>query len=97
RNSIAYTATKHAVTGLTKSTLLDGREFGIACGQIDVGNIESEIGAAFRTPGTPAVTTPKLDPKLVAQAIVQMANLPLEANMLFSTLMATNVPFIGRG
>jgi NAD(P)-dependent dehydrogenase (short-subunit alcohol dehydrogenase family) len=96
-NSIAYTATKHAVTGLTKSTLLDGREFDIACGQIDVGNIESELGRASGYSGPRVYAGPKLDASLAAQAILQMANLPLEANMLFSTLLATKMPFIGRG
>jgi NAD(P)-dependent dehydrogenase (short-subunit alcohol dehydrogenase family) len=97
-NSIAYTATKHAVTGLTKSTLLDGREFDIACGQIDVGNIESELGrASGQTGGRLYASVPQLDSSLAAQAVLQMANLPLEANMLFSTLLATKMPFIGRG
>ena len=96
-NSIAYTATKHAVTGLTKSTLLDGREFDIACGQIDVGNIASEIGASYAGKGPGFKSGPKLDPGLAAQAVLQMANLPLEANVLFTTLLATKAPFIGRG
>lgn len=100
RNSIAYTATKHAVTGLTKSIALDGRDFDIACGQIDVGRIDSEIGA-----GSPQATAnanassmiPKLDTRLASQAILQMANLPIEANMLFTTLLPTKMPFVGRG
>lgn len=96
-NSIAYTATKHAVTGLTKSTSLDGREFDIACGQIDVGNIESELGLAYGATGPRLYNVPKLDAQLAAQAILQMANLPLEANVLFTTLMATKMPFVGRG
>lgn len=96
-NSIAYTATKHAVTGLTKSTSLDGREFDIACGQIDVGNIESELGQAYGATGPRLYNVPKLDAQLAAQAILQMANLPLEANVLFTTLMATKMPFVGRG
>lgn len=75
---------------------LDGREFDIACGQIDVGNIESELGAAY-TQG-PRVKNPLwLDTRLAAQAVLQMANLPLNANMLFTTLMATKAPFAGRG
>jgi NAD(P)-dependent dehydrogenase (short-subunit alcohol dehydrogenase family) len=94
-NSIAYTATKHAVTGLTKSTALDGRDFDIACGQIDVGNIESELGIAYGATGPrPAL---QLDAGLAAQVILQMANLPLAANMLSATLLATKMPFVGRG
>jgi NAD(P)-dependent dehydrogenase (short-subunit alcohol dehydrogenase family) len=96
-NSIAYTATKHAVTGLTKSTSLDGREFDIACGQIDVGNIESELGLAYGATGPRLYNVQKLDAQIAAQAILQMANLPLEANVLFTTLMATKMPFVGRG
>jgi hypothetical protein len=85
------------VTGLTKATLLDGREFDIACGQIDVGNIDSEIGTNY-TDKTPKFNAgPKLDTRLAAQAVLQMANLPLEANVLFTTLLATNAPFVGRG
>ena len=97
RNSIAYTATKHAVTGLTKSIALDARDFDIACGQIDVGRIDSEIGAA--SPGATAnpSSIPKLDTQLAAQAVLQMANLPIEANMLFTTLLPTKMPFVGRG
>ncbi|MDY6944703.1 MAG: SDR family oxidoreductase [Pseudomonadota bacterium] len=97
RNSIAYTATKHAVTGLTKSIALDGRDFDIACGQIDVGRIDSEIGSS--SPGATAnpSSIPKLDTQLAAQAVLQMANLPIEANMLFTTLLPTRMPFVGRG
>jgi NAD(P)-dependent dehydrogenase (short-subunit alcohol dehydrogenase family) len=96
-NSIAYTATKHAVTGLTRSIALDCREFDIACGQIDVGNIKSEIGAAYAGQGTTFNSGPKLDTELAAQAVLHMANLPLSANMLFTTLLATKAPFVGRG
>jgi NAD(P)-dependent dehydrogenase (short-subunit alcohol dehydrogenase family) len=96
-NSIAYTATKHAVTGLTKSTSLDGREFDIACGQIDVGNVDSELGLAYGATGPRLYNVPKLNAQLAARAILQMANLPLEANVLFTTLMATKMPFVGRG
>jgi NAD(P)-dependent dehydrogenase (short-subunit alcohol dehydrogenase family) len=96
-DSIAYTATKHAVTGLTKSTMLDGRAFDIACGQIDVGNIESDIGASYAGKGATFNSGPKLDARLAAQAVLQMANLPLDANMLFTTLLATQAPFVGRG
>jgi NAD(P)-dependent dehydrogenase (short-subunit alcohol dehydrogenase family) len=95
RNSIAYTATKHAVTGLTKSIALDGRDFDIACGQIDVGRIDSEIGATGATANPSSI--PKLDSQLAAQAVLQMANLPIEANMLFTTLLPTKMPFVGRG
>jgi NAD(P)-dependent dehydrogenase (short-subunit alcohol dehydrogenase family) len=95
RNSIAYTATKHAVTGLTKSIALDGRDFDIACGQIDVGRIDSEIGATGATANPSSI--PKLDTQLAAQAVLQMANLPIEANMLFTTLLPTKMPFVGRG
>lgn len=97
RNSIAYTAAKHAVTGLTKSIALDARDFDIACGQIDVGRIESEIGAKSARPTANPSTIPKLDTRLAAQAILQMANLPIEANMLFTTLLPTKMPFVGRG
>jgi NAD(P)-dependent dehydrogenase (short-subunit alcohol dehydrogenase family) len=97
RNSIAYTAAKHAVTGLTKSIALDLRDFDIACGQIDVGRIDSEIsGGSPRAPGN-VTTVPKLDTRLAAQAVLQMANLPLEANVLFTTLLPTKLPFVGRG
>lgn len=96
-NSIAYTAAKHAVTGLTKSLSLDVREFDIACGQIDVGSTDSEIGAGHRA-GAPRINTlPKLDARLVGQTVLQMANLPLEANVLFTTLLPTKLPFSGRG
>jgi NAD(P)-dependent dehydrogenase (short-subunit alcohol dehydrogenase family) len=96
-NSIAYTATKHAVTGLTKSMALDGREFDIACGQIDVGNVVSEIGLAYGATGPRINTAPRLDARLVGQAVLQMANLPLDANVLSTTLLATKMPFVGRG
>lgn len=97
RNSIAYTATKHAVTGLTKSIALDVRDFDIACGQIDVGRIDSEIGASSAGAMANPSSIPKLDTKLAAQAVLQMANLPIEANMLFTTLLPTKMPFVGRG
>ena len=96
-NSIAYTATKHAVTGLTKSLSLDLRDFDIACGQIDVGSTDSDLGAANRAGARPTNTFPKLDARLVGQAVLQMANLPLAANMLFTTLLPTKMPFSGRG
>jgi NAD(P)-dependent dehydrogenase (short-subunit alcohol dehydrogenase family) len=97
RNSIAYTAAKHAVTGLTKSIALDGRDFDIACGQIDVGRIDSEIGADAPSATANPSSIPKLDTRLAAQAVLQMANLPLEANVLFTTLLPTKMPFVGRG
>jgi NAD(P)-dependent dehydrogenase (short-subunit alcohol dehydrogenase family) len=97
RNSIAYTAAKHAVTGLTKSIALDARDFDIACGQIDVGRIDSEIGASSARPTANPSSIPKLDTRLAAQAILHMANLPIEANMLFTTLLPTKMPFVGRG
>ncbi len=97
RNSIAYTAAKHAVTGLTKSIALDARDFDIACGQIDVGRIDSEIGAASTRPTANPSSIPKLDTQLAAQAVLHMANLPVEANMLFTTLLPTKMPFVGRG
>ena len=96
-NSSAYTATKHAVTGLTKSLALDLRDFDIACGQIDVGRIDSEIGASSPRAAGNVSSIPKLDTRLAAQAVLQMANLPLEANVLFTTLLPTKMPFVGRG
>ncbi|MEP7244697.1 MAG: SDR family oxidoreductase [Gammaproteobacteria bacterium] len=96
-NSIAYTATKHAVTGLTKSMALDGRDFDIACGQIDVGRIDSEIGSTSPRATANVNAIPKLDTRLAAQAVLNMANLPLAANVLFTTLLPTKMPFVGRG
>jgi len=100
-NSIAYTATKHAVTGLTKAASLDGRKYDIAVGQIDVGNAMTEL-AARMAKGVPQANgeiavEPLIDVKIVGQSIVYMANLPLEANILFHTVMATKMPFVGRG
>jgi NAD(P)-dependent dehydrogenase (short-subunit alcohol dehydrogenase family) len=100
-NSAPYTATKHAVTGLTKSTALDGRKYDIACGQIDIGNAETE-GTARMKDGVPQAhgaiaPEPVMDVENVAQAVVYMANLPLESNVQFMTIMATKMPFIGRG
>jgi len=93
--SVAYTATKHAMTGLTKSTSLDGREYDIACGQIDIGNartlLADQLAKASATP------EPLMDVEHVAQAVLGMANLPLSANVQFMTIMATKMPFIGRG
>jgi NAD(P)-dependent dehydrogenase (short-subunit alcohol dehydrogenase family) len=90
-NSAPYTASKHAITGLTKSTSLDGRQFDIACGQIDIGNALTEL--AKSSPGS----EPMFDVEHVANAVLQMAKLPLEANVQFMTLMATKMPYIGRG
>jgi NAD(P)-dependent dehydrogenase (short-subunit alcohol dehydrogenase family) len=100
-NSAPYTATKHAVTGLTRSTSLDGRKYDIACGQIDIGNALTEM-AARMTKGVPqADGTTKVEPVMdvsnVGATIVYMASLPPEANAQFVTVMATNMPFIGRG
>ena len=100
-DSIAYTASKHAVTGLTRSASLDGRKYDIACGQIDIGNAATEMAAAFaggvlQAHGERAVE-PLMDVAWVAQAVAQMAELPLEANVLFQTLVATKMPFVGRG
>ena len=100
-NSIAYTASKHAVTGMTKSTALDGRKYDIACGQIDIGNAITEMAAAMQT-GTPQASgtvtaEPTMDVRNVADAILFMAGLPPEANVQFMTVMATKMPYIGRG
>ncbi|WP_395685232.1 SDR family oxidoreductase [Caenimonas koreensis] len=99
--SIAYTATKHAVTGLTKTASLDGREYDIAVGQIDIGNAMTEL-AARMAQGVPQANgeiaiEPLMDASVVGQSVLYMANLPLEANVLFHTVMATKMPFVGRG
>ena len=99
--SVAYTSTKHAVTGLTKTTSLDGRKYDIACGQIDVGNAETPMTARM-TKGVPQPNgtveiEPVMDVENVANAVVYMASLPLNANVLFLTVMATKMPFVGRG
>jgi len=100
-NSAPYTATKHAITGLTKATALDGRTYDIACGQIDIGNARTEMTArmekgALQASGIMAVE-PTIDAEHVARAVVYMASLPLDANVQFMTIMATKMPFIGRG
>jgi NAD(P)-dependent dehydrogenase (short-subunit alcohol dehydrogenase family) len=100
-NSAPYTATKHAITGLTKSTALDGRAFDIACGQIDIGNAATEMTARMsrgvpQANGEMAVEA-TMDVSAVARAVVYMASLPLDANVPFLTVMATKMPFIGRG
>ena len=99
--SAPYTATKHAVTGLTRSTSLDGRKYNIACGQIDIGNALTEM-AARMTKGVPQANgsteiEPVMDVSNVAQTIVHMTSLPADANVQFVTVMATKMPFIGRG
>ena len=99
--SPAYTATKHAVTGLTKATALDGRAYRIACGQIDVGNAATEMtepmAAGIVQPDGSTLAEPRMDVADVARAVVYMASLPLEANVLTMTVMATTMPFVGRG
>ncbi len=100
-NSIAYTATKHAVTGMTRSTSLDGRRYNIACGQIDIGNADTPLAAPMKS-GVPQAngtiaTEPTMDASHVARAVVYMAGLPLDANVQFMTVMATAMPYIGRG
>ncbi len=100
-NSAPYTATKHALTGLTKSTSLDGRKYDIACGQIDIGNAATELTAAMsrgvpQANGTIAAE-PTMDVSHVAEAVRYMANLPLSANVQFITVMATKMPLVGRG
>ena len=100
-NSAPYTASKHAITGLTKSTALDGRKYDIACGQIDIGNASTEMTERFATgvlqaSGETAIE-PRLDVAHVVGAVVYMASLPLDANVQFLTVMATKMPFIGRG
>jgi NAD(P)-dependent dehydrogenase (short-subunit alcohol dehydrogenase family) len=100
-NSAPYTATKHAITGLTKSTSLDGRKYDIACGQIDIGNAAAGLAVRMTTGAMQAngaiATEPVMDVAHVASAIVYMAGLPLDANVQFMTIMATNMPYLGRG
>jgi NAD(P)-dependent dehydrogenase (short-subunit alcohol dehydrogenase family) len=97
----AYTASKHAVSGLTKTTSLEGRQYDIACGQIDIGNAATELAASFSKGTLQADLSlkpePTFDVKYVAEAVLYMAGLPLEANVLFMTVMATKMPFSGRG
>jgi NAD(P)-dependent dehydrogenase (short-subunit alcohol dehydrogenase family) len=100
-NSAPYTATKHAITGLTRCISLDGRKYDIACGQIDIGNAATEM-TEHMTEGVPQadgtkMVEPRMDVRHVAEAVVYMANLPLDANVQFMTVMATKMPFIGRG
>jgi NAD(P)-dependent dehydrogenase (short-subunit alcohol dehydrogenase family) len=100
-NSAPYTATKHAITGLTRSISLDGRNFNIACGQIDIGNAATEMTERMSS-GVPqangsTLAEPRMDVRHVAEAVLYMANLPLDANVEFMTVMATKMPFVGRG
>ena len=100
-NTAPYTSTKHAMTGLTKSTALDGRKYNIACGQIDIGNADTDMGGRMKAsvPQANGQIAPEavMDPEHVANAVVHMASLPLESNVLFMTIMATKMPFVGRG
>jgi NAD(P)-dependent dehydrogenase (short-subunit alcohol dehydrogenase family) len=101
-NSAPYTATKHAITGLTKCIALDGRRYDIACGQIDIGNAATELTERMAGGGVPqangtVTVEPRMEVKHVAEAVLYMASLPLDTNVLFLTVMATKMPFIGRG
>lgn len=99
--SVAYTSTKHAITGLTKSTALDCRQYDIACGQIDIGNaatpMTERMTAGVLQPNGTTMPEPRMDPAGVGKAVAYMASLPLDANVLFMTVMATKMPFVGRG
>jgi NAD(P)-dependent dehydrogenase (short-subunit alcohol dehydrogenase family) len=99
--SAPYTATKHAITGLTRATSLDGRAHDIACGQIDIGNAATDMTQRMTSgvlqPNGELIAEPRMDVRHVADAVVHMASLPLAANIQFMTVMATNMPFIGRG
>ena len=99
--SAPYTSTKHAITGLTKATNLDGRAYDIACGQIDIGNAASDMTQRMTTgvpqPNGMLMVEPRMDVQNVARAVIFMASLPLDANVLFLTVMATQMPFVGRG
>ncbi len=100
-HSAPYTATKHAITGLTKSTSLDGRKYDIACGQIDIGNAATEMTAGMAEGATQADGSKAIEPRMdvahVASAVLYMASLPLDVNVQFMTIMATKMPYIGRG
>ena len=100
-NSAPYTSTKHAITGLTRTTSLDGRKYDIACSQIDIGNAATEMTERMTKgvlqPNGEMMVEPRMDVQHVANAIVHIANLPLEANVQFMTIMATKMPFVGRG
>jgi len=100
-HAVAYTATKHAITGLTKAISLEGRAFGIACGQVDIGNattdLSASIGQGALQPDGSRLVEPMMDVRRAADAVLYMVSLPLDANVQFLTVMATNMPFIGRG
>jgi len=100
-HAVAYTASKHAITGLTKSSSLEGRRYNIACGQIDIGNAATEMTASMPTgvlqPNGQTIAEPTVDVAHIVRAVVYMAGLPLDANVLFMTVMATKMPFVGRG
>jgi NAD(P)-dependent dehydrogenase (short-subunit alcohol dehydrogenase family) len=100
-HAVAYTATKHAIRGLTKTISLEGRAFSIACGQIDIGNastdLSADLGQGALQPDGSVLAEPMMDVQHVADAVLYMAGLPLDANVQFLTVMATNMPFIGRG
>jgi NAD(P)-dependent dehydrogenase (short-subunit alcohol dehydrogenase family) len=100
-HSAPYTSTKHAITGLTKSISLDGRAYNIACGQIDIGNaatdMSARLGVGALQPNGDVVAEPRMDVQHVADAVLYMASLPLDANVQFMTVMATKMPYIGRG
>jgi NAD(P)-dependent dehydrogenase (short-subunit alcohol dehydrogenase family) len=100
-NSAPYTSTKHAITGLTKSTSLDGRKYNIACGQIDIGNAATEMTQRMESgvaqPDGTIKTEPTMNVSAVSEAVLYMVNLPLDANVQFMTVMATSMPYIGRG
>lgn len=100
-NSAPYTASKHAITGLTRATSLDGRKYNIACGQIDIGNADTSMASSQREgalqPNGTRLSEPVIDAQILADAVVHMASLTLEANVQFMTVMATKMPYIGRG
>jgi NAD(P)-dependent dehydrogenase (short-subunit alcohol dehydrogenase family) len=99
-HSAPYTASKHGITGLTRTTALEGRPYRIACGQIDIGNAATDMSAmttAQQRPGGAAGAEPRIDVEHVAEAVAYMAKLPLDTNVLFLTIMATTMPFVGRG
>jgi NAD(P)-dependent dehydrogenase (short-subunit alcohol dehydrogenase family) len=100
-NSAPYTASKHAITGLTRATSLDGRKYNIACGQIDIGNADTSMASSQREgalqPNGTRLAEPVIDAQILADAVVHMASLPLNANVQFMTVMATMMPYIGRG
>ena len=100
-NSAPYTASKHAITGLTRATSLDGRKYNIACGQIDIGNADTSMASSQREgalqPNGTRLSEPVIDAQILADAVVHMASLPFDANVQFMTVMATKMPYIGRG